>query len=624
MLDLIRQRSASWGVKIAFGIIILVFVFWGVGSYNSNAPGVVATVNGKPILMQDFQRELAEQQEQLRAMAPDISWEDMQSLHIPEQILSRMVGRSLVEQEAKRIGLAVTPTEYAAFVHSQAAFKGPDGKYDDTLYRNYVNAQRQNVADFERGMMRDMLMGKMQDYLSSAVTVTPAEARRRAAFDMEQRVMSYVLFPTEEYREGVTITDEAIKAYYDGNQAQFAQPATISINYVVVTPASLAPAMEVADEDVEKAFLRGPSRYNLLEVLLPVPEGTDEATETAMKAKLEETAALLREGKELTEAAKPLLEAYPDAQTGTSGMMDARRIPAEVLGSLAGLKKGDIAPVIKMEKMLVLSQLVETAPDWSLPEAEIKAALHAEIAEDKASLAFRDEQAQAEDLVALGKPLAEIAQTLKVAAKTSNMVPRDELTTLLGLRKANQIALFDGPKGALVNAILETREGFVVAEIADSKPAGVKPLEEVTGLIRDVLAEREAAGKSEEAARKAVAEFANGTPEAYKDKIVTSAPFDRRGAIQELGFAKTLADAVFAAPLDQWLKEPFATPKGAVIAMPAEIVPMNDEIWGRVEEVYMTRMLQSKKAQVVNVFVGELHKKAEVRVTNPEIFQQQQ
>ena len=34
MLDGIRANAQSWGVKLAFGIIIIVFVFWGIGSYR--------------------------------------------------------------------------------------------------------------------------------------------------------------------------------------------------------------------------------------------------------------------------------------------------------------------------------------------------------------------------------------------------------------------------------------------------------------------------------------------------------------------------------------------------------------------------------------------------------------
>ena len=43
MLDGIRANAQSWGVKLAFGIIILVFVFWGICSYTG-PKGYVATV----------------------------------------------------------------------------------------------------------------------------------------------------------------------------------------------------------------------------------------------------------------------------------------------------------------------------------------------------------------------------------------------------------------------------------------------------------------------------------------------------------------------------------------------------------------------------------------------------
>ena len=57
MLDGIRNNAQSWGVKIAFGIIILVFVFWGVGSYTG-PKGLVATVNGKKIPLSEIAYDL--------------------------------------------------------------------------------------------------------------------------------------------------------------------------------------------------------------------------------------------------------------------------------------------------------------------------------------------------------------------------------------------------------------------------------------------------------------------------------------------------------------------------------------------------------------------------------------
>ena len=37
MLDYIRSNAQSFGVKVAFAIIILVFMFWGVGSLTDEA-----------------------------------------------------------------------------------------------------------------------------------------------------------------------------------------------------------------------------------------------------------------------------------------------------------------------------------------------------------------------------------------------------------------------------------------------------------------------------------------------------------------------------------------------------------------------------------------------------------
>ena len=57
MLDYFRSNAQSFGVKCIFGLIILVFIGWGVGSFTDHRSGnVVATVNGEPITINDFER----------------------------------------------------------------------------------------------------------------------------------------------------------------------------------------------------------------------------------------------------------------------------------------------------------------------------------------------------------------------------------------------------------------------------------------------------------------------------------------------------------------------------------------------------------------------------------------
>ncbi|MFB3040795.1 MAG: SurA N-terminal domain-containing protein, partial [Candidatus Poribacteria bacterium] len=57
MLDFMRSRVQSVWTKVLFSIIVLVFVFWGVDSFDDNAQvQTVATVNEDPISLKEFQQ----------------------------------------------------------------------------------------------------------------------------------------------------------------------------------------------------------------------------------------------------------------------------------------------------------------------------------------------------------------------------------------------------------------------------------------------------------------------------------------------------------------------------------------------------------------------------------------
>lgn len=622
MLDLIRQRSSSWLVKLAFAIIILVFVFWGVGSYNNSGPGVAATVNGTPILMQEFQSERHAREQQVRNMIPDISAEDMKVFRIPEQTLQMMISRALVEQEAKRIGMTVTPVELLKAISTVPAFQGPDGKFNQQVYEKALADQKRTPGEFERDMMRGLLMDKMRAHIASTVTVTPEEARRRMAFQWEKRIISYVLFSVDEYRDGITISDEAVKSYYDANQAQFEDPAVTAVSYIEFTPATLASFMDVSDAEIDEAFAKGPVRYNLSEILLTLPADADEAKEADVRARLEALAREIRAGKDFAEAAKEISEDSSGPAGGNLGWVPARQLTEEILGALAGLKKGDITEPVRTGAGLALLKIDDSDPDWSLPDAQIKAELRRAIGEEKAVLAMYEYQSQLEDMLAMGKPLSEIAESMKLDIQTTKPVVREDLPAVLELRRPGQAELLTGAKGTLVGNLLETRDGFLVAEIAEQKPVGAKPLDEVKDLIRDILIRREAEKRAEEAARKVIGEFGAEVPAAYKDKLITSEPFTRQGDIPGLGYAKALTDAVFASPLNEWLKEPYATPKGAVIAKPVEAIPVSEEDWKSVEARVTASLRENMQNQLFSAFLVDLGKTAKVSVPNPAILEQ--
>ena len=56
MLDFMRRKAQSAYIQATILIIVLVFVFWGVGKSQKGGPDAIATVNGQNISAQQYQR----------------------------------------------------------------------------------------------------------------------------------------------------------------------------------------------------------------------------------------------------------------------------------------------------------------------------------------------------------------------------------------------------------------------------------------------------------------------------------------------------------------------------------------------------------------------------------------
>ena len=89
MLDYIRSNAQSFGVKVAFAIIILVFMFWGVGSLtDGGSSNVVAKVNGEAITAQQFEQAYQRAAEYAMRNDPSLTREALVQQKLGRQVLN--------------------------------------------------------------------------------------------------------------------------------------------------------------------------------------------------------------------------------------------------------------------------------------------------------------------------------------------------------------------------------------------------------------------------------------------------------------------------------------------------------------------------------------------------------
>src|SRR5947209_12710408 len=148
MMQAIRTRAGSIIVKILFGLLIVSFGFWGIytrSDYFSghNPDTVVATVGDQNIRAEDVQRALEPALQRLRQQfGTSIDMQQVKQLGIVDSLLGQLIDRSLLDQEAARLGLEASDDIVRSAIYDNPAFRTPDGQFDRQRYAQALTLLR--------------------------------------------------------------------------------------------------------------------------------------------------------------------------------------------------------------------------------------------------------------------------------------------------------------------------------------------------------------------------------------------------------------------------------------------------------------------------------------------------
>ncbi|MBZ2171197.1 peptidylprolyl isomerase [Nitratidesulfovibrio sp. SRB-5] len=628
MLELIRAHAQSWGVKIAFGIIILVFVFWGVGSMHNSSSGALATVNKKPILIQEFGREYERQVETLRSRYPGITAEDMKQMGLKRQVLQAMITERLLADEAARIGLSVSPVELRRSIESITAFRNGDGRFDAEVYRSVLKGQQTSPGRFEDGIRRDMLLQKLRDRVAAPASVTDEEARALFDYGRERRTIEYVLFPLEDYVLKVAPTDEQIAERYNENMDAWRNPQRISLDAVTLTPASLATSVEIPESavaafyaDNAETYFVVPERVHARHILFMAQEGASKDEDAAARAKAEDVIAQLKKGKDFASlAAKLSDDKGSGAQGGDLGWFTKGQMVPPFEEAAFALKPGEIsAPVrsafgwhvIKMEAH-------ETQRTRALDE--VRGEIRQRLGEEKASERMHEALDTALEMAGAGKSIDDIAKALKLEHKPTGLFSRADAGVAVGLKGQSVGTAFSTPAGTVIDTPLEVEGGYMIAAVLESQPESVTPLEKVKEEVAAQVRRIEGAKLAVKAAQEAGAKLADGVPAELAARVKTAEPFGRNGFIAPFGQSRALVDAAFAAAPGAWQPAPVDTSSGAVLFRVKDVQRPGDAEWSAAAETVRATVLSAKREELFRVFVGELSAAAKIELRNAKLL----
>jgi peptidyl-prolyl cis-trans isomerase D len=559
MLDRMRRHKSwlKWSLGIVVATFILLYVpqFLGTGTPGATANDVVASVEGRPIKAQVFQRVYDQQVSQLRSSYGQVNEDMIKQLGIGPRLLQQMVNQEAEIAEAGRLGLTVSNGELRERLLRLPAFQENGQFVGEAQYRAMLDSSRPPVrpADFEEDLRRSLLSEKLQAAVTGWIHVSDADVEREYRHRNEKIKVDLALFNAADFRSGIQPTDAEISAEYTSHQDAYRVPEKRRVRYLAIDANTLQSKMTVTPQEIEARYRENASTYTTPEQIrashiLFKTEGKDDA---AVKKLAESVLAKAKAGADFAALARQYSDDGSKDNGGDLDYFGKGAMVPEFDAAAWALKEGEISGLVKSQFGYHIIKLTGRRPATTRTLAEVRTQLEQQI---------RDEKAQAEASRLAGEIAPEIktpadidrvAKARGLAVGDSGLFARDEPLAGLGFAAAVNTEAFTLDKDK-VSGTLRTDRGYAFIAVTEIKPASVPALADVKDKVRDAVitakaidvARARAATMAKEAATArtgfAAAAKANGA-------TVKSTDFVARGAAYpDVGVSDAIDQAAFA------------------------------------------------------------------------------
>lgn len=635
MLERLRQNAESWGIKIAFGIIIVVFVFYfGMGSFTERKEAVVAYVGKDAISAREFQKAYEDAVTAMRRQNPGASAEELNTPQFKQAILAQLVNTKLLLTAAGTMGVTVSPAELRSVISSIPAFQGANGAFDPAIYKNSLGQNHLTPKLFEQELKSNQLIQKLQGFTAVAAMVSEPEAKGLFQWARETLRLDTISFPVKGFAEQVRPTDAQLTEYYESAKDRFKEPARIRLEYLPITVADLAAAQKISDEEIKKNYEAGaeafkhPAQVRARHILLLVPPSAPQAATDKALAEMKSIQAQLKKGGSFEALAKKHSQ---DPGSSTKG----GELPWFAQGAMVkpfedaamALKPGQISEPVRTQYGWHLIKLEATRPAGKVSFEEAAPELKKRLAEEKAAEKINEILDQSMDQISAGVKLAKIAQTLGLETKKSELLDMQALEMIFGLKKEAAETLFALPNGAGAKTPLsmEPSRGYLLAEKIDGTPESVLPLDKVKDKVMAAVKIQEGRKQAMEKAKEVLAQLQN--PETkdkalaqYKADFKTSAALDRQTAVAQTGGNPQLFQDLFSASDKIWLKQPYELPDAVILARINERIPAPEEAWEKEKRLWLGQGAAAFRQEIFEALLKNLRATTKVEIVRQDLL----
>jgi len=563
MLRFLRQNASSWLIKIILGAIVLVFVFWGVGSFREQRKDRVAIVNGETINSKEYKEAYNNVIERLRQRVGNNLDDDMiKMLNVQKQALDILIDKKLMLQEAAKLNLRVTNDELADSIRQIKAFQ-TDGNFDSRIYKNVLSQNRLTPEEFEVIQKESVLIEKTRSFILSNVKVSEQEAIEWFKWDNTSVNVDFVLFEPGKYKDINPAPDE-ISSFFEKNKESYKTDAIIKVRYLRFASYAYSSEVKITDETIRNYYENNPEKFKTQKtvgarhILIKLDRSSNpETVEKKRKATLD-ILKLAREGMDFAELAKQYSECPSKNKGGYLGEFKKNAMVKPFAEKAFRMKAGEISEPVRTQYGWHIIKVEKITEEKTVSFKKAKDNIRNKLVKEKATNLAYEEAESVYDASFEGDDLIKNAEARGITMVTTdfftkNKGPDVKINAKIKNRSAFASYAFNLSLMEIGN-VQDFEDGYYIIQPIEKIPEKIPELKDVEEKIRvDLIKQLQDEKASKDANDFLIALRDNDFSEAKWDMeckkfnltTVATGFFKRNDSVPHIGSEQNISRAAF-------------------------------------------------------------------------------
>ncbi len=620
MLDFMRRHAQSWMIKAALGAVVVVFIFWGIWTPRGERERDLAVIGQYTITVAEARNHYQNLVDQYRSIYGNQFNEEMaKKLGLKERAVRDLINKVLLLQEARRLGLTVSPEEIQTAIESYPAFQ-KDGHFDKATYLRTLQRMRLTAKEFESNQGQMLLLAKVQNLIVAGVKVADREVWDNYRHNFEKINLEVIFINPEDFRD-ISHTAAEVQEYFNRHKDNFKIPARVKIRYLLFDPQSYQKQVQVTAQEIENYYQNNlekftqPRRLKVRHILIKT-----DFQDAQVAAKDRQRAESIREeaqqGKDFAELAKK----YSDDpgtknQGGDLGYISRGQVIPEFEAAIFSLKAGEISKVIQTPYGYHIAKVEEIQEQKVEPLEKVREKIQTMLRDRKARELAYD---QADEAYARGMKegkLDNFAQEKNLNIKETPLFSAQDKTDLHPKLIESALALSPGD----ISPVLRLGDTLAIFQVVQKEEARHPELKEVENKVAQALLKEKqkekALAKAKEILEK-IKQGAEGKALAAREKlkIEETGFFERAGAPPKMEFSEELRKAIFALlPQNPCPSHPIFLNGQYLILRLKELKEVDQKQFQEHKENFRQALLREKQELILSAWLEERLEEAKAK-----------